>query len=397
MSLYSASIDDNDPTVIYSSNWEFITSDPPWTGTMHSTSIPGSYARFRFTGSRVAIICTIPTGDGTSHTRATVSIDNGAAIPVSHATTPPVQYQVVLWDSGPLPFASHLVTLTDAGTEAYLRLDRIDYDPTADNAPSKTSDSLPTTTTVLTTTVEQPGSSQVSSSLVPLVSVAPSSSSGASISVQTVYLSPTVSGSSTSLPASDASGLSATSNTPARTIPRAALVGGVLGAVVFILLLGVLLIFLRRRRKKANPQTTFSPFEISAHRQQRGSATVPIPFQTPYSDSASSRASNSIPMTDRKDTELFAGIYDASHTISNPMSPNSLPSAAPFPHSHNRTPTSASTMQSTSLDLSRTDVHTGSRGTTPSGGRATSSSADNRRTVASYLTEAPPPAYGDVL
>ena len=50
MALYSASIDDNDPTVIYSSGWVLITSDPPWTGTMHSTSIPGSYARFRFTG-----------------------------------------------------------------------------------------------------------------------------------------------------------------------------------------------------------------------------------------------------------------------------------------------------------------------------------------------------------
>lgn len=114
-------------------------------------------------GSRVAIICTIPTGDSVVRTRATVSIDNGATISVSHVTTGPVQYQVVLWDSGPLPFASHLVTLTNAGTEAYLRLDRIDYDPT-DNTPSKPSDTLPTTTTVLTTTVQQPGSSQVSSS-----------------------------------------------------------------------------------------------------------------------------------------------------------------------------------------------------------------------------------------
>lgn len=115
-------------------------------------------------GSRVAIICTIPTGDSVVRTRATVSIDNGATIPVSHVTTGPVQYQVVLWDSGLLPFASHLVTLTNAGTEAYLRLDRIDYDPTDNNTPSKSSDTLPTTTTVLTTTVQQPGSSQVSSS-----------------------------------------------------------------------------------------------------------------------------------------------------------------------------------------------------------------------------------------
>jgi hypothetical protein len=50
MSLYGASIDDNDPAVIYSSGWELITSDGSWTGTMHSTSNLGAYARFRFTG-----------------------------------------------------------------------------------------------------------------------------------------------------------------------------------------------------------------------------------------------------------------------------------------------------------------------------------------------------------
>ena len=53
MSIYSASIDDNDPAVIYSSDWVLVTSDPPWTGTMHSTSILGAYARFRFTGMYV--------------------------------------------------------------------------------------------------------------------------------------------------------------------------------------------------------------------------------------------------------------------------------------------------------------------------------------------------------
>jgi hypothetical protein len=54
MSIYSGSVDDNDPAVIYSSNaWVLITSDPPWTGTMHSTSILGAYAKFRFTGMYV--------------------------------------------------------------------------------------------------------------------------------------------------------------------------------------------------------------------------------------------------------------------------------------------------------------------------------------------------------
>lgn len=104
----------------------------------------------------------------------------------------------------------------------------------------------------------------------------PGSTSGISISFQTIYVSPTVSGSPTFLPVSDASGLSNTSNTPAKTaktVPIPAIVGGALGALVFILLL-VLLTFLRRRRKKANLQTAFSPFESSVRTQQRLGGTA---------------------------------------------------------------------------------------------------------------------------
>lgn len=50
MAYYEASIDDNDPGFIYSGGWELVTQDGDWRGTMHSTSIPGSYARVRFTG-----------------------------------------------------------------------------------------------------------------------------------------------------------------------------------------------------------------------------------------------------------------------------------------------------------------------------------------------------------
>ena len=173
--------------------------------------------------------------------------------------------------------------------------------------------------------------------------------SSISVSVQTVYVSSTVSESSTLLLVSDATGLSYTSNTSAKTVPISAIVGRILGALVFVLLLGTLLIFLRRRWKNANSQTPFSPFESSGHKRQRGTAqmytnfrfsnvltgsdTAPTPFRMPYSDGLSSTASNGIPLTDRKDREAFDGAYDASHTISSSISPNSLPSptgAAPF-------------------------------------------------------------------
>jgi len=54
MSLYPASFDDNDPAIVYSgSGWELVTEDGQWRGTMHSTSVTGSWARVRFTGAQI--------------------------------------------------------------------------------------------------------------------------------------------------------------------------------------------------------------------------------------------------------------------------------------------------------------------------------------------------------
>ncbi|KIM43712.1 hypothetical protein M413DRAFT_443620 [Hebeloma cylindrosporum] len=412
MPMYSSSIDDNDPAITYTANWYFITSDPPWTGTMHSTSTPGDQAIFRFTGSGFALICTIPTGGDGGRTRATVSIDHGPPVSVSRATTGPVQYQVVLFDSGPLAFGTHSVTITNAANEAYLRIDRIDYDPTDHTPPPPpppTNGNVPTTT-VIKTTVLPPGSSQGSgsSSSISQGAVTTTPSSGVSISVQTVTLSLTVSDSPTLLPASDVTGLSDTSTTSAKTVPTSAIAGGAVGALVLILLLVCLLIFLRRRRKRDNAQTPFSPVPGSANNLQRGNDTVPTPFQMmSYSDNPLSTASNFIPVGDRKDRGHFSDGYGASRTMSSGMSPNSPPSstsAAPFLPSHSYSPTNASAVQSTSLDFSRSDVQSGSGGSiirenvvSPGGERATYFPADNRNTMTSYLTEAPPPAYGDVL
>ncbi|KIM37059.1 hypothetical protein M413DRAFT_423894 [Hebeloma cylindrosporum] len=414
MPMYSASIDDNDAAITYASNWYFITSDPPWTGTMHSTSTFGDQAIFRFTGSGFAVICIIPTGDGTSHSRATVSVDHEAPVTVSRATTGPVQYEVVLFDSGPLAFGTHSVSITNTGTDAYLRLDRIDYDPTDHTPTLATNGNLPTTT-VTRTTVQQSGSSQGSSSQGSSSSspegtvITPSS--GVSVSVETVTLSSTstVSRSPALLPSSDATGLSDASAASAKTVPTAAIAGGAVGAVVFIMLLGVLLIFLCRRRKKDNAQTPFSSREGSAANLHRGNDTVPTPFQMiSYLDNPYSMASNFIPTADRKGREHFDnGTYGVSRTISSRMSPNSPPSstsAAPLLRSHSHTSTNVSMIQSTSLDFSRSDAAQSGSGpviretAVPSGsGRATLFSPDNRNMTTSYLTEAPPPAYGDVL
>ncbi|KAJ3505726.1 hypothetical protein NLJ89_g7267 [Agrocybe chaxingu] len=163
MSIYPASIDDNDPAFIYSPGWELITKDGSWTGTMHSTDKPGAFARVRFTGSVVAVICTIPTGDGRP-VSANFAIDDGRPTFVSHASTPPVQFEKIFWDSGPLPMGNHLLTITHAGPDMYLRVNRIDYDPTDSHAPRADSSapqdpvSVPALNSVVTSRVGDPTS-----------------------------------------------------------------------------------------------------------------------------------------------------------------------------------------------------------------------------------------------
>ncbi|KDR76565.1 hypothetical protein GALMADRAFT_210516 [Galerina marginata CBS 339.88] len=231
MSVYPASIDDNDPQVLYSSGWELVTKDLSWTGTMHSTSVIGSWARVRFTGSG-------------SLSKASFSLDNGPAIPQSHVTTPPVQWQTVFWDSGPLPFGSHLVVITNTGNDAYFRLDHIDYDATDSSSPKPPSAPPP-----------PPAGSTSSIATTP---VATSVSSSSSVKVSSIASTSLPSGSS-SLPATSPastlgndlnSGVGSTS-TKSSSSPTTAIIAGILGALLGILLVVGLVFFIRRRLRRA--------------------------------------------------------------------------------------------------------------------------------------------------
>ncbi|KAF8154584.1 hypothetical protein B0H34DRAFT_799352 [Crassisporium funariophilum] len=296
MSIYGASVDDNDSQIIYSTNngltWASITSDGDWSGTMHSTSLVGASARVRFTGSRVAVICILPTGNG-ERSMATFSIDNGPPVAISHQTTPPVQFQVEFWNSGPLAMGSHLLVITNAGTENYFRLDRIDYDPTDSNAPNTPPAGTPrpqdppttvtrtsSATIVTTVSIDRSATTEiiVSSSTSNNVS---STGSGSTITSTDVSLIPTdrsFSNSTTLLPDQNSDEKS----------PIAAIVGGVLGGLLFLTILISLLFFIRRRNRlshlgrwaESNLPPTLGP----------SGRTVPRPFapHTDYPGSASS-------------------------------------------------------------------------------------------------------------
>jgi len=85
-------------------------------------------------GSRVAVICTIPAGRG-DQSVAQFSLDgHGRFYLVSHPTSREVRRRIVFWDSGPLPFGQHVLTIMNMGREAEFRLNRIDFDPTDGNA-----------------------------------------------------------------------------------------------------------------------------------------------------------------------------------------------------------------------------------------------------------------------
>ncbi|KAF5309896.1 hypothetical protein D9619_010384 [Psilocybe cf. subviscida] len=337
MAYYASSIDDSDSAFIYSGGWELVTEDGDWRGTMHSTYTPGSYARVRFTGSRVAAVFTIPTGDGNS-IAASFSIDNGPAVTRSRATTGPVQWNYLLFDSGPLPYGNHLLVITYASTEGYLRIDRVDYDPTPNSAPtsappvvSKTTTVQAPPTTVIVVTSGPPNSNTPPASVGPSSTPSatePSSRPAASWVAQPPNTNSNSNPNPNSTPVSGAPSVptSLSTATPTSPIdanaapnpttgtqskssgPSAALIGGVLGAVVVILLILLAGIFIVRQRRKharsranstngAAPNTPTStvptPFDVSmrnmstAHLVSRGHMTSPSGSGTDYSSPTS--------------------------------------------------------------------------------------------------------------
>ncbi|KAF8955044.1 hypothetical protein BDZ97DRAFT_1927517 [Flammula alnicola] len=304
MTYYASSIDDNDPSVIYSSGWELITSDGSWTGMMHSTSVPGSYARLRFTGSRIAVICTIPTGDGLESSIASFSVDNGPAVTASHKTTPPVQWNTVLWDSGPLPLANHLLIVTNTGNQMYLRIDRFDYDPTDGNAPPSSNVNSGAVTTISSTTIEAspatvtvvtngPSPSSISSPPSTTSSASPSllsnqTASSTSQSTSALAIVTSLSPASAGIPTSthDASGANdsaaSTTASPKSVNSSTKLIGGVLSGLLLLVMLAVavaVLCLVRRRRRRAqrdiDPSSGIPP---TPARSNQTRSTIPTPF-----------------------------------------------------------------------------------------------------------------------
>ncbi|PPQ74098.1 hypothetical protein CVT26_006477 [Gymnopilus dilepis] len=337
MSVYPASIDDNDPQVIYSDGWVLVTQDGSWTGTMHSTSVTGSWARLRFTGSRVAVVCTIPTGDG-ALSQASFSLDNGPAVNAAHATTPPVQWQTVFWDSGPLPFASHLLVITNTGDQAYFRLDHIDYDPTNNNAPASASSQAgsllncsscpPAQTTLTTTIVDKPSSpatilSTPSSSshettpttIANLTSSSQTTWSGGSTASTTVVVTASSSGAAPESSTTNGQ-LSISDNSPnaprKSNAPTADIIAGVLGGLLVVVLAALALYFLwarRRRRRLAfylSDRSSSPGFFNTAHiNRSAARSTIPVPFNLNQPPSTSETSTSDLVQPARPESHVL--------------------------------------------------------------------------------------------
>ncbi|PPQ69511.1 hypothetical protein CVT24_001465 [Panaeolus cyanescens] len=278
-------------------------------------------------GSRVVVICTIPTGDG-QLSRASFQIDDGPVIPVSHRTTPPVQWQTQFWNSGPLPFGSHLLTITNLDDDAYFRMDRIDFDPTDSNAPAAPNPppNRPTPTPPQNNPTPTPTPSP--SPNPPSGSTPPTSSSNtraSQSSISTPLASSSLTSGTTSTPNNSLSsdnpqssgGLPpATSNSPrpdpivitgsgsdgstgaektaSNSLPG--IIAGVLGGVVVVLLLGIVFYCLRRRRRRLQYRQTLgdadaqmAPF-VQSHGYSNSKSRNPPPWNATGTFSDTGRA-----------------------------------------------------------------------------------------------------------
>ncbi|KAJ3505496.1 hypothetical protein NLJ89_g7386 [Agrocybe chaxingu] len=322
MSYYEAFLDDNDPSaVIYSDGWSVMTQDGSWTGSMHQTARIGSYVRIRFTGSAVSIICTIPTGSHSERVLASVSIDGGPPVNVSATCTPPVQWNYQLFTAESLPYGSHLLVMTNTGNENYLRMDRIDYDPTDRFSPQMLSTQAP----------PPPATSVVvvTASPVPSSSTTHTRSSKISLPSSIDLLAQNISATSEVVPTwtstSDSAYPNSTASSPTAIIANdiasagshsslstLAIVGGVLGGLLTVVTLSVIAYFLRRRQKERSRRLQAidltresCPHELAPETEVVTTATpfVLYPLSTQPSVESFSRLSTHhphMPITDEK-------------------------------------------------------------------------------------------------
>jgi hypothetical protein len=291
MSLVS--LDDNDPSIEYQGNWELLTGNSrDFDSTEHIVSQVGATATFKFTGSSVSVICTLPSGTGTS--AANILIDSQSPVFVSKdLNSDSASHNIALFVSETLPNGGHTIVITNAGTGPF-SLDRFRYNPesfglilTLATVTTSTSDDqtipapvIPQTTTT-GTTVNLTYLATASSVSSPEVTAISSNFNSSTTTVtNTLPVKTTVGSVQTFFTQSNPSSptrLSGanSSNGPHSNHSVSAIIAIVFGIVFALLVLSICLIFWIRKRRinkaqgqlkvsadKCAPQPVLTPYEL---------------------------------------------------------------------------------------------------------------------------------------
>ncbi|KAF9057016.1 hypothetical protein BJ165DRAFT_1604935 [Panaeolus papilionaceus] len=128
MIAYGTSLDDVDSRITYSAGWDLKLDNPiQMTGTTHFTSTAGATTEFRFEGSAIAVVSTIPRGDGV--VRAMFTLDDEPTVMVTHSAIDVEQRDVAFWRSKTLSSSAHVLKITALGGDVEFSIDRFVYTP----------------------------------------------------------------------------------------------------------------------------------------------------------------------------------------------------------------------------------------------------------------------------
>ncbi|PPR06200.1 hypothetical protein CVT24_000645 [Panaeolus cyanescens] len=307
--MSTINVDDRDSSITYQGRWSSSGGDPKFfDSTISATNNNGATATFRFRGTQVKLFLVVPIGSSGTVKISSV-LDDRAPSVVERNVHSELVYNDQWFDAATLPNTEHTLVITNIGTEGgnAMQIDRFETDgspispaapppPPPPNTPSPTSTqapqrppvqtAAPISSHIITSAISQTNTAATTNSAEPTPGI-PSSDS---------VSSPNTSGSSHSgsessaftNSASDASAspsqasihdktvtaiqITTAPNGSVQTIttiaeqqgsqaPLGAILGGVVGALVLLVIAGILAFLLIRRRRKRR-RGAIDPFAV---------------------------------------------------------------------------------------------------------------------------------------
>ncbi|PPR06199.1 hypothetical protein CVT24_000644 [Panaeolus cyanescens] len=297
-------VDDRHDSIAYRGRWSSSGGDSQYYGsTISATNNNGATATFRFRGTKVKLFLVVPIGNsGSVKIRAT--LDNRAPFDQERHAHPYTVYNDVWFEANHLDNTEHTLVITNTGTEGgnAMQIDRFEIDgspispapppppppPPTTPTPTPTPQRTATQTTthisshVVTSVVIQTNTVVTTNSVVPTPGISSSdpvsspSTSGSSLSGSSTVSSTNSASGASSSPSQPSAGdktvtaiqiITTAPNGSVQTItttpdqqgslgdtsdevPLGAIIGGVVGALVLLVIAGILAFLLIRRRKK---------------------------------------------------------------------------------------------------------------------------------------------------